>query len=146
MSEKQRRMTLRLEWAELTGGPDYETWLESKLLAAEARLVVKCQHPNVEQCERLWQADTNYRQLQDVSPELAEEYGWGCDTVEHLAAALVASRKIAKDLTAELASLPASVHKRRCWKCGKTNWHADNYSPYVECPACGSSDTRKVNP
>lgn len=56
------------------------------------RLAVKCEHPNVESCVKLWQADTDQRQLASVSPELAEEFPWGCDTVEHLAAALVASR------------------------------------------------------
>lgn len=56
------------------------------------RLSVKCEHPNVESCARLWQEDTNQRQLAAVSPELAQEVPWGCDTVEHLATALLGSR------------------------------------------------------
>jgi hypothetical protein len=72
------------------------------------RLAVKCEHPNAAQCAKLWQADTNQRQLKDVSPELADEFPWGCDTVEHLATALVASRLRVKLLLAELASIPST--------------------------------------
>lgn len=96
MKRAKRRLRLRHEFGEMTTGVDYVTWIEGKLLEAEERLDVKCQHPNVEQCASLWQADTNRRQLEDVSPELAEEFPWGCDTVIGLATALVASRKRVK--------------------------------------------------
>lgn len=64
------------------------------------RLAVKCEHPNVESCAKLWQEDANQRQLAAVFPELVEEFSFGCDTVEHLATALVAARTRCKTLEA----------------------------------------------
>lgn len=66
--------------------------LQREATELRQRLAVKCEHPNVETCAKLWQEDTNQRQLADVSPELAAEFPWGCDTVEHLATALLAAR------------------------------------------------------
>lgn len=57
------------------------------------RLAVKCEHPSAASCARLWQEETNQLQLAVVSPALAEEFPFGCDTVEHLATALLASRE-----------------------------------------------------
>lgn len=68
------------------------------------RLAVKCAQPSGTECAKLWQADMNERQLKFVSPELADEFPWGCDTVEHLATALVASRLRVKLLLAELTA------------------------------------------
>lgn len=56
------------------------------------RLAVKCEHPSAASCARLWQEEANQLQLAGVSPVLAEEFPFGCDTVEHLATALLASR------------------------------------------------------
>jgi hypothetical protein len=53
-------------------------------------------------------------------------------------------------LRAELAELAAikrdvpSLHQRTCHDCDKTHWHADDRTPYVLCPECGSQDTRRV--
>jgi len=65
------------------------------------RLSVKCEHPSVGQCAKLWQEDTNQRQLAGVSQELADEFPWGCDTVEKLATALLASRAMVQRMGAE---------------------------------------------
>lgn len=53
---------------------------------------IKCSHPNVAQCAREWSADTNRRQLESVDPTLADEFPFDCDTVQHLAEALVVAR------------------------------------------------------
>ena len=78
-----------------------------------ARLAVKCEHPEVSECAKLWQADTNHRQLASVSPELAAGFPWGSDTVEHLAVALLGSRATVARLREEIrcgrpASLPCA--------------------------------------
>lgn len=77
--------------------------------ALAKRLAVKCEHPNTEQCCKLWEADTARRQLEGVDAKLSEEFDWGCDTVEHLATALVAARAERDALAAEIATL------RRRW-------------------------------
>ena len=58
-----------------------------------ARLAVKCQSPTPTMCERLWAADRDRAQLEHVDPALADEFPFGCDTVEHLALALIAARQ-----------------------------------------------------
>ena len=60
--------------------------------AAHARLAVKCKCPEAGMCERLWAADHDRAQLEAVDPALADEFPFGCDTVEHLAVALLAAR------------------------------------------------------
>jgi len=57
------------------------------------RMSVKCQQPEAATCARLWEADHARQQLEAVDPELADEFPWGCDTVEHLATALLAARE-----------------------------------------------------
>jgi hypothetical protein len=55
-------------------------------------------------------------------------------------------RKIAAGV-AELAKIKTDLkglHKRRCWDCGNTHWHAQDRTPGVLCPECGSQDTRRV--
>lgn len=37
-----------------------------------------------------------------------------------------------------------TLHRRKCWECKTTNWHADSRTPYVLCPKCGSQDTRRI--
>ena len=60
--------------------------------AALARLAVKCEHPEASRCAKLWAADNERRHLEAVDPKLADEFPFGCDTVEHLAVALLAAR------------------------------------------------------
>ena len=66
--------------------------VEVEIERLRARLAVKCAVPEVRQCERLWAADGAQMQLKSVSPELAAEFPWGCDTVQHLGVALLAAR------------------------------------------------------
>lgn len=73
-----------------------------QLQEARRRLAVKCQHPNVEQCAKLWHEDANQRQLKAVDPALADEFPFGCDIVEHLAEALVAARATIAELRQQL--------------------------------------------
>jgi hypothetical protein len=68
--------------------------LRSEVASLKDRIAVKCEHPNVAQCAKLWEADTFRRQLEWVSKELAAEFPFGCDTVEHLATALLEAREI----------------------------------------------------
>ena len=47
----------------------------------------------------------------------------------------------------ELAAIKCDVrklHRRKCWGCGETHWHADDRTPGVLCPECGSQDTRRA--
>jgi len=55
---------------------------------------------------------------------------------------LVEALDKAKDELVNIQSI--GVHKRKCWSCGQLAWHVDCVSPYVECRACGSADTRRV--
>ena len=70
----------------------YSSKLEAEIERLKSRLAVKCAVPGVAQCERLWAADGARIQLESVDPALAEEFPFGCDTVEHLARALLAAR------------------------------------------------------
>jgi uncharacterized protein YdcH (DUF465 family) len=75
------RLTDRVE--ELTGEIEH----------LRERLAVKCQQPEAATCAKLWEVDHARRQLEAVDPALADEFPWGCDTVEHLATALLAARE-----------------------------------------------------
>ena len=76
-----------------------------KLQDALARLSVKCEHPEAAKCAKLWAADHDRAQLEAVDPALAEEFPFGCDTVEHLAVALLAAREQRDELAANLDAL-----------------------------------------
>lgn len=68
----------------------------------------------------LWRANAEIRRLRDeLSGAYKELDYWAGVATEHL-------------------------HQRRCRDCGKTHWHSDSVTPYVNCPECGSQDTRKV--
>jgi len=49
----------------------------------------------------------------------------------------------ALSIIAEMESVE-TLHRRKCWACKTTNWHADSMTPYVLCPKCGSQDTRRL--
>lgn len=83
--------------------------LESELLSARKRLDVKCEHPNVYTCCKLWSEDITQSQIASVDPKLAEEFPFGCDTAEHLATALVAARQKVETLETQVNGLNVVV-------------------------------------
>lgn len=94
----------------------------------------KCANPNVEQCAREWQENTNRRQLEAVSKELADEFGdMGCDAMEWVAEELVASREEIRRLRALTTPIPLAEREPpdgRClvWCCNdhaKDGWWDD---------------------
>ena len=50
----------------------------------------RCAQPGVAKCAREWEADKQRRALEAVG--LAEEFPFGCDSIEHVAEALIACR------------------------------------------------------
>ena len=79
----------------------------------QARLAVKCAKPDVCRCALLWQEDANQRQLASVSAALAAEFPFGCDTVEHLAAALLAARRAATAADIRTRKLRVEIDRLR---------------------------------
>ena len=49
-----------------------------------------------------------------------------------------------KEYVATFHSDLPGLHRRKCWGCGKEHWHAQDRTPGVLCPECGSQDTRKI--
>jgi hypothetical protein len=126
----------RLEWlAEAVTEWDHPITARQDCLSAAAelrrltaRLAVKCAQPGGTECANLWQADTNERQLKSVSPELADEFPWGCDTVEHLAEALVASRKIVSRLPKTADGVPITPGMTLWDKIGGHKWNVTGFN------------------
>ncbi len=72
----------------------------------------KCANPNVEQCAREWQENTNRRQLAAVSKELADEFGdMDCDAMQWVAEKLVAAREEIRRLRALTTPIPLAERK-----------------------------------
>lgn len=82
--------------------------LAKALESASERLAAKCEHPGAETCAKLWNADASREQLASIDPALCEEFPWGCDTLEHVASALVAERAERRRLQAIVDRLPTT--------------------------------------
>jgi uncharacterized protein YigA (DUF484 family) len=92
----------------LTREANYREQIEALLKqrdAALARAAVRCEHPEVDTCAKLWEADNARRQLESVDPALWEEFPYSCDTVEHVAYALQDARQRRDELAAAMTEL-----------------------------------------
>jgi rubrerythrin len=60
----------------------------------------------------------------------------GTPFVEHIT-------RIREELAAIKRDIP-KLHQRLCWKCQIVHWHASDHGKPVDCPVCGSRDTRRL--
>ena len=66
-----------------------------------------CLQPDVKKCAKQWDADHQRRALEDLG--LVEEFSFGCDTIWHVAEALVASRRTVHSLQERVRHLEGQL-------------------------------------
>ena len=126
-------LRLRQQWGELSDGPDYDSWIEGKLLQAEDEIEL-------------------YEGMKSGVQVRIDDLERDRDTLQHLLGGAhvkttlqaVSIDSLEASVMSLRAIIDAKLHRRKCRTCGHIGYYADGVVPHCLCEKCKSQDTRRM--